>query len=422
MRERIGSKSATLCLIALTLAVFSYVTTESLPIGLLHLIAKDLDTTDSAVGLLVTGYGLIVVAVSLPLTRLTRRLPRRRLLCILLAVFVVATCLSAAAWNYWLLMGARMVTALSQALFWCVVTPAAAGMFRAEVRGRAVSVLYAGVSVAALAGIPAGTWLGQQATWRVAFVVLSGPGLLVLVAIAALLPDTPAGRGAADRGSAPDRGRYLSIVATTAMAVTGGFTAFTYISPFLTSFSGFAASSVGPLLLVRGIAGLAGVVAVGFLVDRHGWLTMVGLMGLQVLALAGQYAFGASQVATVIAISLSGLTLAGLPAVLGSRVLRYAPGASDMASAGTSTAFNTGITAGALFGSVLLAGSGGVRSTALVGALLSLVAFVVVLAEPFFSSERQVAPIIRRPFPARGRPGLVAGCAAGGMLQPPSRP
>jgi MFS transporter, DHA1 family, inner membrane transport protein len=410
MRERFGSKSAIITLIALTLAVFIYVTTEALPIGLLPLIAKDLDTSESAVGLLVLAYGLIVVAVSLPLTRLTRRLPRRRLLCILLAVFVIATCLSAAAWNYWLLMGTRMVTALSQALFWCVVTPAAAGMFRAEVRGRAVSILYAGGSVAALAGIPAGSWLGQQTSWRVAFVALSGLGLLVLVAVAALLPDTPAGQGAADRGSAPDRGRYLSIVATTVVAVAGGFTAYTYISPFLTGFSGFAASSVGPLLLVRGIAGLAGVVVVGFLVDRHGWLTMVGLVGLQAIALYGQYAFGTSQVATVMTISLSGFTLAGLTAVLGSRVLQYAPGASDMASAGTSTAFNTGITAGALFGSVLLTGPG-VRSTALVGALLSVVAFALVMAEPLFSSRRQVAPI---------RPSLVAGCSAGGMLQPPS--
>ena len=401
MRERFGSKTAIITLIALTLAVFSYVTTESLPIGLLPLIAKDLDTTESAVGLLVTGYGLIIVAMSLPLTRLTRRLPRRQLLCLLLAVFVVATSLSAAAGNYSLLMAARMVTALSQALFWCVVTPAAAGMFRAEVRGRAVSILYSGVSVAAMAGIPAGTWLGQQTNWRVAFVVLSGPVLLALVVVAALLPNKAAGHGAADRGSAPDRGRYLSIVATTAIAVAGGFTAFTYISPFLTGLSGFAPSSVGTLLLVRGIAGLAAVVVVGFLVDRHGWLTMVGLMGLQAVALAGQATFGESQVATVITISLSGFTLAGLPAVLGSRVLRYAPGASDMASAGTSTAFNAGITAGALFGGVLLAGPG-VRSTALVGALLSLVALVVVLAEPFFSSWRRVAPTTRRPRAARG--------------------
>ncbi|MGW5240697.1 MFS transporter [Monashia sp. NPDC004114] len=418
MRERFGSKAAIVTLIALTLAVFSYVTTESLPIGLLPLIANDLGTTESAVGLLVTGYGLVIVAVSLPLTRLTRRLPRRRLLCVLLAGFVVATCVSAAAWNYGLLMGARMVTALSQALFWCVVTPAAAGMFPAEVRGRAVSILYAGVSVAALAGIPAGTWLGQQTSWRMAFVLLTVPVVLALVVVAVLLPDTAAGHGAADRGSAPDRGRYLSIVATTAVAVTGGFTAFTYISPFLTGLTGFATSSVGVLLLARGLAGLAAVVVVGVLVDSHGWLTMVGLTGLQVVALAGQFVFGESQVATVIAISLAGFTLAGLPAVLGSRVLRHAPGASDMASAGTSTAFNIGITAGALFGGVLLAGPG-VRSTALVGALLSLVALALVLAEPLFSSQR-LAMAARRPPRARGRPDLVAGCSARHVMQPPS--
>lgn len=392
MRERFGSKSAVVTLVALTLAAFSYVTTESLPIGLLPLIAKDLGTTASAVGLLVTGYGLIVVLVSLPLTRLTRRLPRRRLLCILLGVFVVATALSAIMWNYWLLMATRMVIALSQALFWAVVTPTAAGLFRAEVRGRAVSILYSSVSAAALAGIPAGTWLGQQTNWRVAFFALSGLGLLVLGTVAAVMPNTPAGHGAADRGSAPDRGRYLSIVATTAMAVTGAYTAFTFISPFLTGVSGFAESSIGPVLLARGIAGLAGVVAVGYVVDRHGWPTMVGLMGLQVLALAGQYAFGTSQVAVVIAMSLSGFSMAGLSAALGAQVLRYAPGASDMANAGTSTAFNAGITAGAFLGSVLLPGSG-VRSTALVGALLSVVALALVLAEPVCSSRRRVTPL-----------------------------
>ncbi|MEV5496235.1 MFS transporter [Nonomuraea fuscirosea] len=389
MQERFGSKSAIVALTALTLAVFIYVTTESLPIGLLPQIAQDLGTSPSAVGLLVTGYGLIIVLVSLPLTRLTRRLPRRRVLCVLLAVFVVATCLSALAGDYWLLMGARMVTALSQALFWAIVTPAAAGLFRAEVRGRALSILYAGASSAALTGIPAGTWLGQQTNWRVAFLALSGLALLVLATIAAVLPDTPPGQGAADRGSAPDRGRYLSIVATTAVAVTGAFAAFTYISPFLSDVSGFTESSIGPLLLARGIAGLAGVFVVGYLVDRHGWITMTGLVGLQTLALAGQYAFGASPAGAVIAISLSGFTLAGLTAVLGSRVLVYAPGESVMASAATSTAFNVGITAGAFLGSVLLPGPG-VRSTALAGALLSLVAFAIVLAEPAVSSRRKI--------------------------------
>jgi predicted MFS family arabinose efflux permease len=117
------------------------------------------------------------------------------------------------------------------------------------------------------------------------------------------------------------------------------------------------------------------------------------------VALAGQYALGGSQVATVITMSVSGFTLAALSAALGARVLAVAPGGSDMAGAGTSTAFNIGITAGALFGSVLLPGPG-VRSTALVGALLTLLGFAVVLSEPLFSSRRHVAPAAHEPAPA----------------------
>jgi predicted MFS family arabinose efflux permease len=396
MRERFGSRPAIVALIALSVSTFAYVTAETLPIGLLPLIATDLGNTTSAIGLLVTAYALVVVVASIPLTRLTHRLPRRLVLSIVLGVFVVANGLSALAPNYWFLMSARMVTALSQALFWAVVTPAAAGLFRAEVRGRALSILFAGSSVAALAGVPIGTWLGQQSTWRVAFFALSGIGLVILATVAALLPNTPVGLGSADRGSAPDRGRYLSIVATTALAVTGAFATFTYINPFLTDVTGFSESSVGPLLLLRGVAGLAGVLVVGFLVDRYGWQIMVALMAIQTVALAGQYAMGGSQVATVITMSVSGFTLAALAAALGARVLAVAPGGSDMAGAGTSTAFNVGITAGAFVGSVLLRGAG-VRSTALAGAVLTLVAFVVVLAEPAFSSQRHVGPAADEP-------------------------
>src|SRR4051794_11785978 len=226
-------------LLALSLSTFAYVTTETLPIGLLPLIARDLGTTTAAIGLLVTAYGLVVVVTSIPLTGLTRRIPRRLVLSTLMAVFTVATALSALAPGYRTLLLARIVIALSQALFWSVVTPAAAALFRPQVRGRALSILYAGSSVAALAGVPAGTWLGQLAGWRVAFLALSGIGVIILIVVATLLPTTPAGQSDADHGTRPDAGRYWSLVISTALAVTGAFAAFTYISPFLTQVSGF---------------------------------------------------------------------------------------------------------------------------------------------------------------------------------------
>jgi predicted MFS family arabinose efflux permease len=377
-----------IALAALSLSTFIYVTTETLPIGLLPLIAAELGSTTSAVGLLVTGYGLVVVVASVPLTKLTQRLPRRLVLCVLLAVFVVATAVSALAPDYWTLMVARMVTALSQALFWAVVTPATAALFRPEVRARAISILYAGSSLAALAGVPAGTWLGQQTSWRIAFLALSGVGLLILVTIATGLPDAPAGRSDTDRGWAPDAARYWTIVVYTALTVAGAFAAFTYVSPFLTDAGGFSEAAVGPVLFVRGLAGLIGVFVAGYLVSRDGWLTMLGLIGAQTLALAGQWLFSGSQVSAVVCISVSGFTLAALSAALGARVLEVAPHGSDMAAAGTSTAFNIGITAGASLGSILLPAAG-VRSTALAGAVLTLAALLVVMIEPMVSSRRR---------------------------------
>src|SRR6202012_2961276 len=139
-------------LIALSVAAFAYVTSETLPIGLLGLISRGTHSSLSAVGLLVTWYGLIVVVATLPLTQLTRRVPRRRLLSALLGIFVLASLGSALASDYGLLLATRIATALSQAVFWAVVVSSAAGMFPPRVRGRAVGLVFAGSSLAALRG------------------------------------------------------------------------------------------------------------------------------------------------------------------------------------------------------------------------------------------------------------------------------
>ncbi len=395
LRPRLGSPAALALLAALSVSTFAYVTVETLPIGLLPLISADLDRSASAVGMLVTVYGLVVVLASVPLTRVTQSVPRRRVLCGLMAIFVLASAASALAGDYWLLMAARIVTALSQALFWSVVTPAAAALFEPAARPRALAVLYAGSSLGALAGVPLGTWLGQQTSWQTAFLMLSGVGLLVLAAIVALMPDTPAGASDADRGWAPDPGRYGALLVYIALAVTGSFAAFTYITTYLTDVTGFAESSLGPLLFLRGLAGLVGVFLAAALVGRNGWLTMTGAVAVQLVALAGQWILGESRVATAVAVALSGLALSALASALGVRILETAPRGSDLALAGASTAFNVGITAGALLGGLLLPAAG-VRSTALAGAGLSLAALVVALLEPVVSTRRRAGEVVRR--------------------------
>jgi DHA1 family inner membrane transport protein len=209
-------------LAALTAATFLYVTTEMLPVGLLAPIGADLGVSEARVGLLVTAYALVVVVASIPLTYLTRAVPRRVLLGTLLAGYVVSSLGSALAGSYGALMATRVVTALGQAVFWSVVVPIAAGLFPAEVRGRALAVLFGGVSVATVVGVPAGTWVGQHLGWRWSFAVLAAAGAVALVALAATLP--PDGSRLVDPtgpGSQPDRRRFSALIAMApAFAIT----------------------------------------------------------------------------------------------------------------------------------------------------------------------------------------------------------
>jgi DHA1 family inner membrane transport protein len=407
MTGRRSTATAVAALLALAVAAFTYVTAETLPIGLLLLMTADLDVAPSAVGLLVTYYGLVVVVASLPLTHVTRRVPRRQLLASLLAVSVLATWVSAAASSYWVLLAARVVTALSQALFWSIVVPTAAGLFPPRVRGRVIAVVFAGSSLAAVLGLPVGTWLGQQAGWRTAFLGLSAFGLAAMVTIATCLPTAMPGGGHAARGTTPDARRYLTLMAMTILATTGTFAAFTYVAPFLTEVSQFPAAATGPLLLVRGVAGIVGVAVGGALVDRSPWVAMLIPVTAQATALLGLYALGATPVAAAGLVALSGLSFAALTTALASRVLQVAPGSADLAAAGASTAVNIGITAGALIGSILLPGLG-VRSTALVGGLLSLAALGVALCEPLVAANGRMRVTFCPRFLAGGAGGRAA--------------
>ena len=375
-------------LAALSLSTFAYVATEMLPIGLLRPIGDDLGAAPSAVGLLVGGYGLVVVLTSIPLTQLSRRAPRRPLISGLLAVLTVTTLVSAAARDYQTLFGARVVTALSQALFWSIVVPTAAGLFPARLRGRVVGVVFAGASLAAVLGVPAGTWLGQQAGWRMAFVAVSGVGLAAMLGTAWLLPGGPAADGADARGEAPDAMRYGLLMAMTVLAVTGALAAFTYITLFVVDVAGFSAAAIGPLLFIRGVAGVVGVIAGGALVDRSPVAAIVVSVAAQAVALLGLPVLGDAAVPAALLVGLSGLAFGALTTALSSRVLHVAPVSQQLAAAGASTAVNVGITAGALIGGPLVSYAG-VGTAVLVGGLLSVAALGVALVEPFLAWVRQ---------------------------------
>lgn len=365
---------------ALTLATFCFVTSENLPAGLLPLIAEDLQSSLSAVGLLVTGYGLTVAVVSVPLTRATRRIPRRLLLSGLLAVFVGASLGSTLAPTIELLMLSRVVSALAHAVFWAVAVVTAAGLFPPEVRGRVVSAVFGASSVATVLGVPAGSWLGERAGWRSAFLVLTCLGVLAFAAIAALLPNTPVGQGHAERATDPDRRRFAILLAVAGLAIAGLSAATTYTVPFLLEVSNFSGEAIGPLLFLRGAAGIVAMAGAGVLLDRRPRQALLIPTALLALALLGLYALGGDPVVAAVAMAVSGAAMFVMIAAMADRVLRVAPGSTEIASAWFSAVFNVSIAFGAFIGAALLPAVG-VRSTALAAAILVAGAVVLLAIE-----------------------------------------
>ncbi|MEV5961349.1 MFS transporter [Kribbella sp. NPDC051952] len=383
----ITSRRANAALLMLALSTFSYVTIEVLPIGLLTVVAADLGRTRSEVGLLVTGYAAVVVLASIPLARLTLRLPRRLVLGSTLGVLTVSTALSALAPTYELLFAARLLTALSQSLFWAIAPPIATSLFAPEVRGRVVARLAIGTALAPVLGIPLGTWLGEQAGWRVPLGVMAGLGAVACAGALWLLPTVEVRNGASSRGSAPDVRRYVVVLASSAIGVTGFLTFNTYVTPFLLDITGFSRDALGPMLLASGLGGLTGTLVVGRLLDRYPWGAVVVSYSVLSLALAGLYAFGSYKVATVALIAVVGLAFSGMAVAVQNRTLHVAPGSTDLASAGTSSAFNVGIAAGAFVGGALIDNTG-VRSVAIVGSLLAAAAVLTLLSEPMLARRR----------------------------------
>ncbi|MCD9879763.1 MFS transporter [Streptomyces guryensis] len=356
---------------ALMLAAFTFNTAENLPVGLLPFMAADLRVSLGAVGALVTGYGLTVAVVSLPAARITRSVPRRYLLTGLLGLLAAASWVSAlGSVSYGLLMAARMVTAVAQASFWVLVGPVAVGLFPPERRGRVMGLLSVGGSLATVLGVPAGTWLGGHGGWRAPFAVLGALALVSLVVIAALLPASRPQESHAAYGAGPDRHRFLVVVATTALSVTGVFAGFTYVGAFLDDVSGFGEDAVSAVLFAFGVAALAGVALTGPLLERLPRATLAVPVAAQAAALLGLYAAGSSRGATVALFMLLGASVAPVFMATQSQVLRVAPGRTESALAANSAAFNVGVAAGSLLGGVLLP-LVGVRGAFLAGGLLT---------------------------------------------------
>lgn len=366
-------------LLVLALCTFIFITAETMPIGLLTLMAPSLRVSPAAIGWLVTGYGVVVAVTSVPLARWTLRFPRRPLLLGAFALFTFSVLATAAAPVFAVVLAARVLTALAHAVFWSIIATTAVSLYPPERRGQVVATLFAGSSLAAVVGIPMVTWLGLHEGWRATFVIGGVVAAAVLAALAVLLPHSKRSEETSAVGAQPDRRGYRVLLATTALCVGAVFTFQTYITLYLTKAAGFASSSLGPTLFLGGLGGLLGVAATGWFVQRRPYAALLVPLLLSTLTLFG-LAFLVSDKPTVVSlVILRGVALSGWATAMQVQVMTVAPGSTDVASAGSSSMFNVGIAGGALLGGLVVSGAG-VRWVGLAGGLVSVVAVVVLLA------------------------------------------
>lgn len=373
-------RRATIILVALACSTFLFVTVESLPSGLLTLMAPDLGRPTSQIGLLVTAYALVVLVSSVPLAHVTRAMPRRWVLAACAGVAAVATLWAALTPSYEQLMIARVVTALAQALFWVAVVPATAGLFPPGVRGKAMARLAIGNSLAPVLGVPAGTWLGELTSWRVTFVAVAVLSTIITVIVIVMFPSVAPSSGGASEAPFPSARRFGFLMVTTVLVVTGAFGVITFVTQYLQDVAGYTQSDIPALLLLQGGAGVAGAVVVGRFLDKRPVGAYLVGAGVLVVALVGLWAAGTSPVGAVVCLALFGFAFSTVPPVLSHRVLLVSPRGTNMGQAISSSLFNLGIAAGSGLGALLVS-MVDVRAVPLVSAGVVLLALAVALIE-----------------------------------------
>ncbi|MGW2571095.1 MFS transporter [Streptomyces sp. NPDC001537] len=364
-----------LALLALAVGAFGIGTTEFVMMGLLPDVADDLHVSLPTAGHLVSAYALGVVIGAPLLAAVTARMSRRTVLIGLMALFVAGNALSAFAPGYDSLLAARFLSGLPHGAFFGVGAVVATNLVAPARKARSVSLMFLGLTVANIAGVPVATLMGQHLGWRATFLGVSAIGLAAIAALALLIP--------ADRGVATTTGlrgelaalRSLPVwlaLGTTVAGFGALFAAYSYITPMLTGAAGYAETSVTLLLALFGVGATAGNLVGGRLADHSlrgtlfgGLLSLAGVLALFPLLMSTQWS-------AALAVILLGAAafITGSPLQL--MVMEKASAAPSLASSANQAAFNLANAGGAWIGGVALAAGFGVTSPALAGAGLAV--------------------------------------------------
>ncbi|MFE5915806.1 MFS transporter [Streptomyces sp. NPDC056468] len=394
-----------LALLALAVGAFGIGTTEFVMMGLLPEVANDLDISIPTAGHLVSAYALGVVIGAPLLAAVTARMPRRTVLIGLMALFVAGNALSAFAPDYHWLMAARFLSGLPHGAFFGVGAVVATGMVAPERKARSVSLMFLGLTMANVAGVPVATLMGQSLGWRATFLGVSTIGLAAMAALALLIPRAEAhtAEQAGLRGElAALRSLPVWLALGTTVAGFGAlFAAYSYITPMLTDAAGYTDASVTLLLALFGVGATAGNLLGGRLADHAMRGTLFGGLLSLALVLALFPLLMSTAWTAALAVVLLGMAAFATGSPLQLMVMEKASSAPSLASSANQAAFNLANAGGAWIGGLALAAGLGVTSPALTGAALALLGLGV--AGAAYAVDR------RGGAPRSGRQRVVAG-------------
>lgn len=390
-------------LLALALAAFAIGTTEFVIVGLLPAVAADTGSSLPQAGLLVTGYALGVALGAPPLAVLTARLPPYRALSGLMVLFILGNVLCALAPGYGWLMAGRIVASLTHGAFFGLGATVAVALVPPQRSSSAIALMFSGLTLANVLGVPAGAWLGQQAGWRSTFWAVSALGLVALLALLVLVPRSMQLRAAsASAGSWAilRRPRLLAALGLTALGFGGIFTTLTFLAPMLQSEAQFSAAQVNGVLVLFGLGLTVGNVLGGWAADRWPQRAMAAILVALMLVELALHAVLAVPALVVVCIVLWGMAAFATAPGLQSRVLVESADAPSLGSTLNIAAFNLGNAGAAWLGAeALRAGMGlawlPVLSAGLAAAALALLA----LAQSACAGR----PLWRRPEPCHER-------------------
>ena len=373
-----------LALLALTLSAFAIGTTEFVIVGLIPTMATDLNVSLPSAGLLVSLYALGVAVGAPVLTALTGKWNRKLVLITIMSLFVIGNLLAWQAPGYNTLIAARILTGLAHGVFFSIGSTIATGLVAKEKAASAIAIMFTGLTVALVTGVPLGTYIGQTFGWQATFLIVALLGLIALVGSALLVPNNlkqPPATKLSAQLKVLTQPRLLLVYAITALGYGGTFTAFTFLAPILENVSGFDSSAISLIMLVYGVSVAVGNIWGGKMADKMGPIKALTVIFSGLAAVLIVFNFTAvnpyASVATILVWGAFAFgNVPGLQVYVVKLAEKYTPDAVDVASGLNIAAFNVGIALGSWGGGIIVAESG-LMNTPWIGAVIVLIALAL---------------------------------------------